>query len=66
MPSPIFLQFFSKNTDNCVETDRMSERFFDGNSISRKVKTTTCMGRGAAVRSKLLVLTPPRLRHEDL
>jgi hypothetical protein len=27
MPSPIFTKFF-KNSDNCVETNRMSERFF--------------------------------------
>jgi hypothetical protein len=32
-----------KNPDNCVETDRTSERFFDRNSISRKVKMTAYM-----------------------
>jgi hypothetical protein len=34
MPSPFFTIFFKKNPDSCVETDRTSERFFDGNSIS--------------------------------
>jgi hypothetical protein len=34
MPSPVFYDFFQKNPDNRVETDRTSERFFDGNSIS--------------------------------
>jgi hypothetical protein len=48
---PSFYDFL-KNPDNRVETDRTSERFFDGNPISRKVKTTACVGRGAAVRSK--------------
>jgi hypothetical protein len=63
---PSFLRNFSKNPDNCVESNRTSERFFDGRSISRKVKMTTCVERGVAARSKLLVLTPPRLQHEDL
>jgi hypothetical protein len=35
MPSSFFRNF-QKKTDNYVETDRTSERFFDGNSISRK------------------------------
>jgi hypothetical protein len=63
---PPFLWNFLKNPDNLVETDRTSERFFDGNSISWKEKTTAYVGWGVAVCSKLLVLTPPRLRHEDL
>jgi hypothetical protein len=33
MPSPIFTNL-SKNTDNCVETDRPNQMFFDGNLIS--------------------------------
>jgi hypothetical protein len=33
---PRFFEIFKKKTDNYVETDRTSERFFDGNSISRK------------------------------
>jgi hypothetical protein len=61
-----FLRNLSKNSDNLIETNRTSERFFDGSSISRKVKTTACEGLGTTVRSKLLVLTPPRLWHEDL
>jgi hypothetical protein len=52
----LFFEIFQKNPDNCVETDRTSERFFDGNSISRKVKMTACVERRAAARSKLLVL----------
>jgi hypothetical protein len=44
----------------------MSDMFFDGSSILREVKMTACMERRAATRSKLLVLTPPRLQHEDL
>jgi hypothetical protein len=63
---PLFFTKFFKNPDNRVETDRTSESFFDGNSISQKVKTRACVGRGAAVRSKLLVLMPLRLRHEEL
>jgi hypothetical protein len=38
----IFYEIF-KNSDNFVETDRTSERFFDGNSISQKVKMTACV-----------------------
>jgi hypothetical protein len=66
MPSCLvvfFLNFF-KNSDNFVETNRTSERFF-----KRKLelaKMTSCAGWRVAIRSKLLVLTPPRLRHEDL
>jgi hypothetical protein len=44
MPALVFYEIFQKNLDNCVETDRTSERFFDGSLISRKVKTTTCVG----------------------
>jgi hypothetical protein len=67
MPSLFFFQIFSKkNPDNCVETDRMIERFFDGNSISKKVKMTACVECRVATRSKFLVLTPHRLQHEDL
>jgi hypothetical protein len=43
MPSTFFRNF-SKNSDNFVETNRTRERFFDGNSNSRKVKMTACMG----------------------
>jgi hypothetical protein len=44
MPCPqCFFVFFSKISDNFVETDRTSERFFDGNSNSRKAKMTVCM-----------------------
>jgi hypothetical protein len=39
----VFPNFFKKNLDNCVETDCTSERFFDGNSISRKVEMTACV-----------------------
>jgi hypothetical protein len=41
---PRFLRIFSNNSDNYVETNCTSERFFDGSSISRRVKTTTCVG----------------------
>jgi hypothetical protein len=44
MPSLVFHDFFFENPDNCVETDRMSERFFDGNLALREVKTTACVG----------------------
>jgi hypothetical protein len=37
-----FFDFF-RNSDNLVETDRTSEKFFDGNSNSRKAKMTACM-----------------------
>jgi hypothetical protein len=41
--SPHFFEFFQKkNPDNFVEADHMSERFFDRNSILRKVKMTGC------------------------
>jgi hypothetical protein len=43
VPSIHFYEFF-KNHVNGVETDRTSERFFDGNPISRKVKMTACVG----------------------
>jgi hypothetical protein len=43
MPSSFFTKFFKKNPDNCVETDRTSERFFDGNSISRKARMMSCV-----------------------
>jgi hypothetical protein len=68
MPScPLrFFKIFQKLSDNFVETNRTSERFFDGNSNSRKVKMTTCMGRRVAIRSKFLVLMHPQLQHEDL
>jgi hypothetical protein len=62
----LLLQNFSKNPDNCVETDRTSERFFDGNSISQKVKMMDCVERRVVAHSKLLVLTPLWLQHEDL
>jgi hypothetical protein len=42
MPSS-FYDFFKKNPDNCIETNRTSERFFDGSSILRKVKMTACV-----------------------
>jgi hypothetical protein len=40
MPSCLqrFFEFFSKTSDNFVETNRTSEKFFDGNSNSRKSK----------------------------
>jgi hypothetical protein len=38
-----FFRIFSTNSDNFVETDRTSEKFFYGNSNSRKVKMTVCM-----------------------
>jgi hypothetical protein len=41
---PHFFKVFSKNSDNFVETDRTSEKVFNGNSNSQKVKMTTCMG----------------------
>jgi hypothetical protein len=50
MPSLVFTRFF-KNPDNLVETNRTSERFFDGNSISRKVKATTYVGEELFVQS---------------
>jgi hypothetical protein len=39
----VFKNFFKKNPDNCVEIDRTSKRFFNGNSISQKVKMTACV-----------------------
>jgi hypothetical protein len=39
----LFLRNFSKNPDNCVETNRTRERFFDRNSISRKEKMMACV-----------------------
>jgi hypothetical protein len=39
-----FFTIFSKKSDNRVETDRTSERFFDGNSILREVKVMACVG----------------------
>jgi hypothetical protein len=39
-----FYENFQKNPDNLVETDRTGERFFDENSISRRVKMTACAG----------------------
>jgi hypothetical protein len=67
MPSCLLVfQKFSKNSDNFVETNRMSESFFDKNLDLRKVKMTACMRWRVAIYSKLLELTPPRLQHEDL
>jgi hypothetical protein len=68
MPScpPHFFEIFQKNSDNFVETNRTSERFFDRNSNSRKVKMMACVRWRVAIHPKLLVLTPPRLQHEDL
>jgi hypothetical protein len=43
MASSFFTKIFQKNPDNYVETNRTSERFFDGNSISWKVKMTACV-----------------------
>jgi hypothetical protein len=42
-PPPVFM-IFSKNPDNHVETDRMSERFFDGNPTLREVRVMACVG----------------------
>jgi hypothetical protein len=61
-----FFRKFSKNSDNFVDTDRTSEKFFVGSSNSKKAKMTVCMSGESPIRSKLLVLTPPRLQHEDL
>jgi hypothetical protein len=58
---PIFTIFQKKNPDIYVETDRTSERFFDGNSILREVRAMACVGRDVATRSKLLAPMPPRL-----
>jgi hypothetical protein len=41
--SSTFFQNFSKNSDNFVETDRTSEKFFDANSNSKKAKMTVCL-----------------------
>jgi hypothetical protein len=38
-----FFEFFQKNSDNFIETNRTSEKFFDGNSNSKKSKMTVCM-----------------------
>jgi hypothetical protein len=48
---PHFFQKFSKKSDNLVETNRTSERFFDGNSNSRKVKMMVCVRWQVAIRS---------------
>jgi hypothetical protein len=67
MPSCLLVfSIFFKNSDNFIETNRTSERFFDGNSNSRKVKMTACVRWRVAIHPKLLVLTPSRLRHKDL
>jgi hypothetical protein len=42
-PPPFFTIFF-KNPDKCVEIDHTCERYFDGNSILRKVKVAACVG----------------------
>jgi hypothetical protein len=39
-----FFEFFQKHSDNFVETDHTREKFFDGNSNSRKKKMTVCVG----------------------
>jgi hypothetical protein len=40
-----FFEFFQKKISyNFVETNRTSEKFFDGSSNSRKEKMTVCMG----------------------
>jgi hypothetical protein len=41
--SSTFIQNVLKKSDNFVETDRTSEKFFDGNSNSRKAKMTVCV-----------------------
>jgi hypothetical protein len=41
---PPFFMIFSKNPDNNVETDRTSERCFDGNSILREARLVRCVG----------------------
>jgi hypothetical protein len=41
--SSTFFQNCFKNSDNLVETDRTSDKFFDGNSNSRKAKMTVCV-----------------------
>jgi hypothetical protein len=41
--SSTFFRNFSKNSDNFVETDHTREKFFDGNSNSKKAKMTVCM-----------------------
>jgi hypothetical protein len=43
MSSTFFRIFFKKNSDNFVETDRTSEKFFDGSSNSRRAKMTACV-----------------------
>jgi hypothetical protein len=63
---PSIFDDFSKFSDNCVATDRTSERFFDGNSILREVRMMACVGRHVASCSKFVTPTPPRLRCEDL
>jgi hypothetical protein len=61
-----FFRNFSKNSENFVEANRTSERFLNGNLNLQKVKMTACAGWRVTIRSKLLVLTPPWLQHEDL
>jgi hypothetical protein len=61
----VFSNFFKKFRQLC--RDQSHERkVFDGNSNSWKVKMTAYVRWRVAIHSKLQVLTPPRLWHEDL
>jgi hypothetical protein len=55
----MFFQKFSKNSDNFVEIDRTSEKFFDGNSKSKKVKMTVCMRWRVTYSFKALSVNAP-------
>jgi hypothetical protein len=65
-PTSIFLQFFKKNPDIYVVTDRTSERFLAEGSTLREVKMMAYVGHKVAAHSKFLAPTPPRLWCKDL
>jgi hypothetical protein len=61
-----FFRFFSKKSDNFVETNRTRERFFKRKLELAKGKDDSLRGMASRYSLKLLVLTPLQLRHEDL
>jgi hypothetical protein len=65
MPSPVLRNFLKIPTTVSRPIAR-AKGFYDGNSISRKVKIMAYAERRAAVRPKLLMVTPPWLQPEDL
>jgi hypothetical protein len=62
---PRFYEFFQKIPTIVSRPIARAKGFFDGN-VGLRGQMTACVERRAAVRSKLLVLMPQRLQHEDL